>query len=160
MPLYLEKLRCDAAECAIIRDLATDLPKRTRTRVARGAASQHLTVRDLALAVAGLAFDGVDFVAWLHRLHHHGKARSIAFRAGMLFDLRRHFGPFRPPQLAASFISRAAKKRPQQGVGGLSWGRPFQPPATREQAANGQPNYCSSADRSELVRSTSVGSLF
>jgi hypothetical protein len=25
---YLEKLRCDAAECAIIRDLATDVPKR------------------------------------------------------------------------------------------------------------------------------------
>lgn len=25
---YLEKLRCDAAECAIIRDLATDIPKR------------------------------------------------------------------------------------------------------------------------------------
>ena len=25
---YLEKLRCDAAECAIIRDLATDVLKR------------------------------------------------------------------------------------------------------------------------------------
>ena len=28
MRAYLEKLRCDAAECAIIRDLATDIPKR------------------------------------------------------------------------------------------------------------------------------------
>ena len=28
MQAYLEKLRCDAAECAIIRDLATDVPKR------------------------------------------------------------------------------------------------------------------------------------
>ncbi|MGY3487799.1 hypothetical protein ACVW1C_005682 [Bradyrhizobium sp. USDA 4011] len=25
---YLEKLRCDAAECAMIRDLTTDIPKR------------------------------------------------------------------------------------------------------------------------------------
>jgi len=25
---YLEKLRCDAAECAMIRDLTTDVPKR------------------------------------------------------------------------------------------------------------------------------------
>jgi len=28
MRAYLEKLRCDAAECAIIPDLATDIPKR------------------------------------------------------------------------------------------------------------------------------------
>ena len=28
MQAYFEKLRCDAAECAIIRDLATDVPKR------------------------------------------------------------------------------------------------------------------------------------
>jgi len=65
----------------------------------------------------------------------------------------------RPPQLAAFFISRAGEKRPQQGVG-LSWGRPFRPPATRKQAANGQPNYRNSVDRSELVWSTSVGGLF
>jgi hypothetical protein len=37
---YLEKLRCDAAECAIIRDLATDAAKRELfTRLA-----EHLTV--------------------------------------------------------------------------------------------------------------------
>jgi hypothetical protein len=37
---YLEKLRCDAAECAIIRDLATDTAKRELfTRLA-----EHLTV--------------------------------------------------------------------------------------------------------------------
>jgi hypothetical protein len=36
----------------------------------------------------------------------------------------------RPPQLAASFISRVAEKqRPQQQGGwALSWGRSFQPP--------------------------------
>jgi hypothetical protein len=46
------------------------------------------------------------------------------------------------------------------GLGGLSWGRPFQPPATLKQAANGQTNYRNSVDRSELVWSTSVGGPF
>ena len=55
-------------------------------------------------------------------------------------------------------FSRAAEKRPQ-GLGAY-WGRPFQPPATQKQAANGQPNYRNSVDRSELVRSTSVGGDF
>jgi hypothetical protein len=63
-----------------------------------------VTVRDLALAVAGLAFDGVDFAAGLHRLHHCRETRSIAFRAGMLLDLRPHVQPFSAPQLVASLI--------------------------------------------------------
>jgi hypothetical protein len=41
----------------------------------------------------------------------------------------------------------------------LIWGRPFQPPATWKEAANGQANYRNSADRSELGWSTSVGGL-
>jgi hypothetical protein len=57
------------------------------------------------LAVAGLAFSGIDFVARLHLLHRNRKIRSIAFRAGLLFGLRSFMlSPFRPPQLAASFI--------------------------------------------------------
>jgi hypothetical protein len=47
--------------------------------------------------------------------------------------------------------STKKRKRPQQrGLGG-GWGRPFQPPATLKRAANGQPNYRNSVDRSELV---------
>jgi hypothetical protein len=61
-------------------------------------------VRNLALAVAGLAFDGIDFAAGRRRLRHHRETRSVAFGAGMLLDLRLHVEPFRPPQLAASFI--------------------------------------------------------
>src|SRR5437899_12472805 len=67
----------------------------------------------------------------------------------------------RPHQLVAFFILPAGEKRPQQrGAGGLIWGRPCQPPATRKQAASGPPNYRNSVDRFELVWSTSVGGLF
>ena len=52
-----------------------------------------------------------------------------------------------------------AEKRPSSGGWEAGWDRPFQPPATRKQAANGQPNYRNSVDRSELVWSTSVGGL-
>jgi hypothetical protein len=57
-------------------------------------------IRNLALAVAGLAVDEIDFAAGLRRLHHHRETCSIAFRAGMLFDFRPHVEPFRPPQWA------------------------------------------------------------
>jgi hypothetical protein len=56
----------------------------------------YIGVRNLSLAIAGLAFDGINFAAWLHWLHHDWEARSIAGRAGMLLDLRTfdaaHFG--------------------------------------------------------------------
>jgi hypothetical protein len=44
-------------------------------------------VRNLPLAVAGFASEGIDFAVRLYRLHHHGEARSIARNARMLFDL-------------------------------------------------------------------------
>ena len=58
-------------------------------------------VRDLSLAGAGRAFDGIDFAARPYRLHHDGEARSVASNARMFFDLRRHIEPFRPPQSAS-----------------------------------------------------------
>jgi len=58
-------------------------------------------VRNLSLAAAGFAFDGINFAARLYRLHHHGEACSIARNARMLFDLWRHLEPFRPATQAA-----------------------------------------------------------
>lgn len=52
--------------------------------------------RDLALACAGIAFDRIDFVTRLYRLHYGREARSIAVRADTLFDLRLHVEPFWP----------------------------------------------------------------
>ena len=52
-------------------------------------------VRNLSLAVAGSAFNGIDFAARLYRLHHRWETRSIASNARMLFDLWRHLEPFR-----------------------------------------------------------------
>ena len=60
-------------------------------------ASDGISCRDLPLAVAGRALDGIDFTAWLHWLLHDWVARSIAGRADMLFDLRRHMKPFMRP---------------------------------------------------------------
>jgi hypothetical protein len=64
-------------------------------------------VRNLSLAVASSAFNGIDFAARLCRLHHHREARSIAGNARMLFDLLRHIEPFRPATEAASFSARS-----------------------------------------------------
>jgi len=58
---------------------------------------------DPALAITGLAFERIDFVARLCLLRNRLGARSIAVRADTLFDLRLHSEPFQPPQLAASF---------------------------------------------------------
>jgi hypothetical protein len=49
---------------------------------------------------------------------------------------------------------------PSSGGLGAELRPPFQPLATRKQAANGQLNYRNPVDRSELVWSTSVGGLF
>ena len=57
----------------------------------RGHAS--VGVPDLPLTIAGLAFDGIYFAAWLHRLHHVREASSITGRADVLFDLRCHIEP-------------------------------------------------------------------
>ena len=57
-------------------------------------------VRDLSLAGAGRAFDGIDFAARLYRLHHDGKARSVASNARMFFDLRNHTGTFQAASLS------------------------------------------------------------
>jgi hypothetical protein len=58
-------------------------------------------LRNLSLAGAGRAFDGIDFAARLYRLHHDGKARSVASNARMFFDPRRHTEPFRPHHSAS-----------------------------------------------------------
>jgi hypothetical protein len=113
----VEKLRKDAAECALIRDLTT---REMFDRLA-----SHLTVladqveqaiirrkpptqkavsvgvRNPSLAGAGRAFDGIDFAARLYRLDHDGEARSVASGALMFFDLRHHTEPFRPPRSAS-----------------------------------------------------------
>ena len=47
-------------------------------------------VRDLALAVAGLAFNRINFAARLERLQDHRKSCSVARGALMLSDFRRH----------------------------------------------------------------------
>ena len=70
-----------------------------------GNEAASVAVRNLSLTAAGFAFNGIDFVARLYRLHHRWEACSIAGFAHMLFDLWRHGEPFRPPQLAASFIA-------------------------------------------------------
>jgi hypothetical protein len=53
-------------------------------------------VRNLSLAVAGFAFNGIDPVARFCRLLDLRVTRSIAGFARMLFDLWRHVEPFRP----------------------------------------------------------------
>jgi len=77
-------------------------------------------VRNSSLACTSLAFHRIDFVSCQHRLLHRGKARSVAGRAGMLFDLRRHDGPFRPPQLAASFIQTGSPSSSSNGSARVS----------------------------------------
>jgi hypothetical protein len=47
-------------------------------------------VRNLSLAVADAAFDGINLATRLYRLHHHRKTGSVTGNARMLFDLRRH----------------------------------------------------------------------
>jgi hypothetical protein len=51
-------------------------------------------VRNLSLAVAGSAFNGIDLAAWLCWLLHRREARSVASNARMLFDFWRHVETF------------------------------------------------------------------
>jgi hypothetical protein len=53
-------------------------------------------VRNPSFPCTNRALCRIDFVSCQRRLLHLGEARSIAGRAGMLFDLRRHDEPFRP----------------------------------------------------------------
>ena len=57
-----------------------------------------------SLSCTSRALHRIDFVSCQHRLLHRGEARSVAGRASMLFDLRRHDEAFRLPQFAASFL--------------------------------------------------------
>jgi hypothetical protein len=66
-------------------------------------------VRNSSLPRANRALYRIDLVSCQHGLLHSGEARSVAGRAGMLFDLRRHDEPFRLPQFAASFLCAAKK---------------------------------------------------
>jgi len=51
-------------------------------------------VRNSSLPRANRALYRIDLVSCQHGLLHSGEARSVAGRAGMLFDLRRHDEPF------------------------------------------------------------------
>ena len=73
-------------------------------------------VRDLSLAGAGRAFDGIDFAALLYRLHHGGEARSVANNAFMFFDLRTHTGTFQAAsigELPSIYPHSAGRGHPQ-----------------------------------------------
>lgn len=63
-------------------------PARSDINFPRMAKAASVGIGDFALALAGLAFRGVDFLARLHWQHHRSEAPSIASRAGMLIDLR------------------------------------------------------------------------
>jgi hypothetical protein len=73
-------------------------------------------------------------------------------------------GPPRRPKVRPlswrplSFRERG-EAAPTAGAG-ADRGRPFQPPATLKQAANGQPNYRNSVDRSELVGVAQLAASF
>ena len=54
-------------------------------------------VRNSSFPRANRALFRIDLVSCQHGLLHSGEARSVACRAGMLFDLRRHDEPFRLP---------------------------------------------------------------
>jgi hypothetical protein len=74
---------------------------------AKAVKAASVGVRNPSLAAAGFAFNGIDFVARLYRLHHHREARSIAGFAHMLFDLWRHGEhgePFRPSRLQRTSV--------------------------------------------------------
>ena len=60
-------------------------------------------VRNPSFSRTGRALHRIDFVSCQHRLLHRGEARPVACRAGMLFDLRRHDEPFRPPPVRGLF---------------------------------------------------------
>lgn len=79
-----------------------------RTWAPRNKAASVGRIRNSSLACTSLALHWIEFVSCEYRLLHRREASSVAGRAGMLFDLRRHDEPFRRPcQLAASFILSA-----------------------------------------------------
>src|SRR6185437_17016928 len=72
-------------------------------------------VRNPSFSRTGRALHRIDFVSCQHRLLHRGEARSVAGRAGMLFDLRRHDEPFRLPSVRGLF-PLSTKKWPPCGL--------------------------------------------
>lgn len=60
-------------------------------------------VRNSSFPRANRALFRIDLVSCQHGLLHSGEARSVAGRAGMLFDLRRHDEPFRLPSVRGLF---------------------------------------------------------
>lgn len=60
-------------------------------------------VRDPSFSCTNRALHRIDLVSCQHRLLHRGEARSVAGRAGMLFDLRRHDEPFGLPSVRGLF---------------------------------------------------------
>jgi hypothetical protein len=60
-------------------------------------------VRNSSFPRANRALSRIDLVSCQHGLLHSGEARSVAGRAGMLFDLRRHDEPFRLPSVRGLF---------------------------------------------------------
>ena len=101
-----------------------------RTTVARAALiaderrpiADSAGVRDLPLAAAGLALDGIDSTTWLLRLLDDRKARSIAGSAGVFFDFWRHTESFMHNlfvalELLQNDAKREAIERRSEGCG-------------------------------------------
>ena len=70
-----------------LRKLAAENFQRAAISKAPRINAASLGVRNLALAVARLASEGIDFSVQLYGLHHNGKACSLADDARMLCDL-------------------------------------------------------------------------
>jgi hypothetical protein len=68
-------------------------------------------VRDLTLASASLALDGIDFATRLDRLHHHGKARAVAGWTSVFADFRRELSHLSHVSLSGP-TAHAVNKRP------------------------------------------------
>ena len=67
-------------------------------------------VRNSSFPRANRALFRIDLVSCQHGLLHSGEARSVAGRASMLFDLRRHDEPFRLPSVRGLFPFVRLKK--------------------------------------------------
>jgi hypothetical protein len=90
------------------------LRRRVSGRRSKGSARE----RDLSLAIADIASDRIDFVAWLYRLRYQRKTRSITCGAAKLFE-RSVNSATQPVHLAsATFKSgRVALKQCKERVG-------------------------------------------
>ena len=96
----------------------TEGNRQARCFTKRSIAASVGRIRNSSFACTGLALHRINFVSCPHWLLHRGEACSVAGRTVMLFDLRRHDGPSRPPQLAAlPGNGLSSHKMPRETVG-------------------------------------------